>query len=175
MTRYLLPVGIFAAILMFLGIGLTLDPSRVPSPLIGKPAPEFSLSRLHDASALISHNDLKGHVSLLNIWATWCVSCRVEHPVLMNFARRSSVPVYGLNYKDDRSAAIEWLVQYGNPYVASAFDESGKVAIDWGVYGAPETFVIDKQGIVRYKHIGPLTEEVIAKTLNPLIASLRTE
>jgi cytochrome c biogenesis protein CcmG/thiol:disulfide interchange protein DsbE len=173
--RFLIPLAVFLTLVVFLGIGLKLDPREVPSPFIGKPAPNFSLPQLTDASKTLSHADLKGQVSLLNGWASWCVSCRQEHPLLVKLSRQNIVPVYGLNYKDEREAALGWLRQFGNPYLASAFDAEGKVGIDWGVYGVPETFVNDKQGIIRHKQTGPLTEEVLQQTLLPLIRKLQQE
>ncbi|HHO69558.1 MAG TPA: DsbE family thiol:disulfide interchange protein, partial [Gammaproteobacteria bacterium] len=141
--RYLTPLLLFLALAGLLYKGLSLDPHRVPSPLIGKPAPAFSLPRLQQPDAVLSSDDLKGKVSLLNVWATWCVACRAEHPLLVQLARQG-VPIYGLNYKDKRPDAQRWLQRYGNPYLANAFDADGRVGIDWGVYGTPETFVIDK-------------------------------
>jgi len=172
--RYLAPLGIFALLVAFLFRGLSLDPKLVPSPLVGKPMPAFSLPRLDDPNATLSDADIKGQVSVLNIWATWCVSCRAEHEVLLQLAQTGQVAIYGLNYKDNRADARRWLQQLGNPYIANAFDEDGRVGIDWGVYGAPETFVIDRQGIIRHKHIGPLTTEVLRKQLLPLIAELKS-
>jgi cytochrome c biogenesis protein CcmG/thiol:disulfide interchange protein DsbE len=171
--RYLLPLAIFAILVAFLYRGLSLDPKRVPSPLVGKPMPEFSLPRLKDPEATIGDSDLRGKVSVLNIWATWCVSCRAEHEVLLQLANTGSVDIYGLNYKDERDKARQWLQQLGDPYVANAFDADGRAGIDWGVYGAPETFIMDKQGIVRHKHIGPLSVEALNTTILPLIAELQ--
>lgn len=173
--RYLVPLILFLLLAGLLYRGLSLDPKIVPSPLIGKPMPAFSLPRLDDPAVTISDSDLKGHVSLLNIWATWCVSCRAEHETLLDLARTGKVAIYGLNYKDNRPDAQRWLRQLGNPYVANAFDEDGRTGIDWGVYGAPETFIMDKQGIIRHKHIGPLTGPVIASEILPLIAKLEAE
>ena len=171
--RYLVPLAIFAILVAFLYRGLSLDPKRVPSPLVGKPMPEFSLPRLQDPAATLSDSDLRGKVSVLNIWATWCVSCRAEHTVLLQLARESTVDIYGLNYKDERPAAQQWLQQLGDPYAANAFDADGRAGIDWGVYGAPETFIMDKQGIVRHKHIGPLSVDDLNNTILPLIAELQ--
>jgi cytochrome c biogenesis protein CcmG/thiol:disulfide interchange protein DsbE len=176
MTRYLrflVPLAIFFILVVFLFRGLSLDPKRVPSPLVGKPMPEFSLPRLKDPAATLSDSDLKGNVSVLNIWATWCVSCRAEHEVLLQLANTGAVDIYGLNYKDERAAAQQWLRQLGDPYVANAFDADGRTGIDWGVYGAPETFIMDKQGMVRHKHIGPLTVDDLNTTILPLIAELQ--
>ena len=167
-----IPLAVFAVIAVFLGVGLTLKPREVPSPLIGKPAPAFSLPQLHQAGQAIGPESLRGKAYLLNVWASWCGSCRVEHPHLMDLARSGRIPVYGLNYKDGREAGIEWLNRYGDPYVASAFDADGRVAIDYGVYGAPETFLVDARGIIRYKHIGPLTPDVIEGKLMPLVQEI---
>lgn len=172
--RYLAPLAIFALLVAFLYRGLSMDPKLVPSPLIGKPAPAFTLPRLDDPSATISNTDLKGKVTLLNVWATWCVSCRQEHETLVELAKTGQVDIYGLNYKDNRQDAKRWLAQFGNPYVANAFDGSGQVAIDWGVYGAPETFIIDRNGIIRHKHIGPLTVDIINREILPLVAKLKS-
>jgi cytochrome c biogenesis protein CcmG/thiol:disulfide interchange protein DsbE len=172
MRRFLLPFGIFVALVLFLGIGLRLNPREIPSPFIGKPAPAFKLTQLHDAAQTISPPDMAGKVWLLNVWASWCVSCRVEHPVLMDLAKQGVVPILGLNYKDSRDAGAAWLRQFGNPYNLSAFDSDGRVGIDYGVYGVPETFVIDKHGVIRMKHVGPVTPEVITDKLLPLIKEL---
>jgi cytochrome c biogenesis protein CcmG/thiol:disulfide interchange protein DsbE len=174
MARYLVPLGIFLVLVAFLYRGLSLDPKLVPSPLVGKPMPAFTLTRLQDPNTSISDTDIKGKVALLNIWATWCVSCRAEHETLLELAKTGKVDIYGLNYKDERAAAQQWLRQLGNPYVANAFDDTGRVGIDWGVYGAPETFVIDRQGIIRHKHVGPLTADVVNEEILPLVAELQT-
>jgi len=172
--RYLVPLGIFAVLAVFLFRGLSLDPKLVPSPLVGKPMPGFSLTRLDDPGSTISDTDIKGKVAVLNIWATWCTSCRAEHETLLQLAETGQVAIYGLNYKDNRAAAQRWLQQLGNPYIVNAFDEDGRVGINWGVYGAPETFVIDRQGIIRDKIIGPLTPENVQQRLLPLIAELKS-
>lgn len=172
MTRYLVPLGIFIVLVIFLAIGLTHDPHEVPSPLIGKPAPEFMLPQLKDASQQLGRKDLLGKVTLLNVWASWCVACRQEHPLLVQLARSGRVNLYGLNYKDKREDALRWLDHFGDPYITSAFDEQGNVGIDYGVYGVPETYVIDKQGIIRHKVIGPVTEENIARVILPLVKEL---
>ena len=177
MTRYLrflVPLAIFIVLAAFLYRGLSLDPKKVPSPLVGKPMPEFSLPRLKNPAAFISDTDLKGKVSILNIWATWCVSCRAEHEVLLLLAKSGKVDIYGLNYKDERAKAQQWLEQLGDPYVANAFDADGRAGIDWGVYGAPETFIMDRQGIIRHKHIGPLTIEILNEQILPLIEELQS-
>ncbi|HCY62882.1 MAG TPA: DsbE family thiol:disulfide interchange protein [Oxalobacteraceae bacterium] len=173
MKRFLLPLGVFLGLLIFLGIGLRLNPREIPSPFIGKPAPTFKLAQLHAADKSISPQDMAGQVWVLNVWASWCVSCRVEHPVLMDFARTGVVPVVGLNYKDGRADGIKWLHEFGNPYTLSAFDNDGRVGIDYGVYGVPETFVIDKQGVIRMKYTGPLTREAIDEKLLPMIEELK--
>jgi cytochrome c biogenesis protein CcmG/thiol:disulfide interchange protein DsbE len=172
MKRFLFPLGVFAALLVFLFIGLRLNPREIPSPFIGKPAPSFSLAQLGDSAKTISPQDMLGKVWLLNVWASWCVSCRQEHPVLMDFSARGVVPIIGLNYKDKRDDGLAWLRQFGDPYQLSAFDAKGKVGIDFGVYGVPETFLIDKRGVIRFKHVGPVTPEVIVEKLLPLIEEL---
>ena len=166
------PLAAFAVLAAFLGAGLTLNPREVPSPLIGKPAPAFSLPELHAADRVISPEHLKGRVWLLNVWASWCASCRVEHPHLMGLARSGAIPLYGLDYKDGRQAGIDWLGRHGNPYIVSAFDVDGRAGIDWGVYGVPETFLVDGNGVIRYKHIGPLTPALIEGTILPLARTL---
>lgn len=174
MGRYV-AVGLFLVLLAFLGVGLTLNPREVPSPLIGKPAPSFSLPTLQDPQRTIGSGDLRDQVSLLNVWASWCVSCRQEHPLLVDLSRKGVVPIYGLNYKDTLDDARRWLAALGNPYRESAFDEDGRVGIDWGVYGVPETFVVDRQGVIRHKHTGPITPQVWDRTLWPLIQRLQQE
>lgn len=172
MKRFFLPLGIFIGLVIFLGAGLKLNPKEVPSPLIGKPAPQFSLASLSDPSKMVSPKQMLGQVWLLNVWASWCVACRYEHPILIEMAKNSLVPIIGLDYKDVRADGLNWLAQFGNPYQESAFDADGRVGIDYGVYGVPETFLIDKQGIIRLKHIGPITPEVITKKLQPMILEL---
>ena len=172
MNRYLLPLGIFVALMLLLGVGLSLNPREVPSPLIGKPAPAFQLPQLHQPEKTLSSRELQGKVWVLNVWASWCVACREEHPVLADFARSGIAPVYGLNYKDQRNDAVAWLKRYGDPYQASMFDADGRVGIDYGVYGVPETYVIDRQGVIRYKRIGPVTPEIVQKKIAPLVAEL---
>ena len=171
--RFLIPLALFGVLVLFLAVGLNLDPREVPSPLIDKPAPAFKLARLDDAATTISREDLLGKVWMLNVWASWCVACREEHPALVAFSRRKLVPVYGLNYKDVRADGLAWLDRLGNPYDASLFDADGRVGIDYGVYGVPETFVIDRKGVIRYKHIGPLTPEVLRERIEPLLKSLQ--
>jgi cytochrome c biogenesis protein CcmG, thiol:disulfide interchange protein DsbE len=170
---YLLPLGVLAALMVVFFIGLGLNPRLLPSPLIDQPAPAFTLAKLRNPEQLINQSDMEGQVSLLNIWATWCVSCRHEHPVLMEIAASNIVPIYGLFYKDEPNKGIAWLKEYGDPYVANAVDLDGKVAIDWGLYGAPETFIIDKDGIIRYKHVGPISWEQWQNILLPKIELLK--
>jgi cytochrome c biogenesis protein CcmG, thiol:disulfide interchange protein DsbE len=173
MRRYLWPLAVFVVLVGLLGAGLRLNPKDVPSPLVDKPAPAFSLPQLHDPQQSLSLADMRGQVWLLNVWASWCVACRVEHPLLVEFARTADVPLYGLNYKDQRDDAVRWLERFGNPYHASLSDTQGLVGIDYGVYGVPETFVIDRQGVIRHKQTGPLTPEVLAQTILPLVRRLR--
>ena len=174
MNRYLLPLGIFIVLLAFLAVGLRLNPREVPSPLIGKPVPGFRLAQLHNPAETFGPEDLKGKVWLLNVWASWCVSCRQEHPVLIELAKRNIVPIVGLNHKDEGEQAKRWLVQYGgDPYVLSAVDQNGRVGIDFGVYGVPETFLIDKTGVIRYKQIGPVTPDALENKILPLIKELQ--
>jgi cytochrome c biogenesis protein CcmG/thiol:disulfide interchange protein DsbE len=173
MNRYLIPLAVFIVLVVFLGIGLGLNPREVPSPLIGKPAPVFKLAQLHESGKALGKEDMLGQVWLLNVWASWCVSCREEHPVLIEFAKRNLVPIYGLNYKDKRDDALAWLRQFGDPYKASIVDADGRVGIDYGVYGVPETFVIDKAGVVRYKQIGPVTPDALKNKILPLLQQLQ--
>lgn len=168
MRRFLLPLAVFIVLVGFLAVGLRLNPREVPSPLIGKAVPSFRLAQLQAPDQSISPEDLRGKVWLLNVWASWCVSCRQEHPVLIELDQQKKIMIVGLNYKDDRAAAIAWLKQHGgDPYAISAVDGDGRVGIDFGVYGVPETFLIDKNGVIRYKHIGPLTTEVLKNTILP--------
>jgi cytochrome c biogenesis protein CcmG/thiol:disulfide interchange protein DsbE len=174
MTKKLIPLVIFLILVVFLGIGLTRDPSLIPSPLIDNQMPEFSLEQVNNVDKTISSADLFGQVSLLNVWASWCIACRLEHPVLLDLARSGLVNIYGLNYKDQREDAIRWLDYYGDPYTTSAYDITGKIGIEYGVYGVPETFVIDKKGFIRYKHVGPVTDDILKKKILPLIEKLKT-
>jgi cytochrome c biogenesis protein CcmG, thiol:disulfide interchange protein DsbE len=173
--KFFVPLAIFLGIAAFLFRGLSMDPRRVPSPLIDKPAPDFRLPALEDPAKAVDNREFLGKVSLFNVWATWCVSCRAEHEMLMRLAKEDGVQIYGLNYKDTRPEAMEWLRTYGDPYVVNAFDSHGQVGIDYGVYGTPETFVIDKKGTIRYKQIGPITEADAQSTLLPLIQRLKAE
>jgi len=170
---YLLPLAAFLIVSGFLLRGLWLDPREVPSPFIDKPAPAFSLSQLAQPEAKFSPAEMKGQVWLLNVWASWCVACRQEHPLLVELSKRKAVPIIGLNYKDQPEAAAGWLAQWGNPYDLSVKDTDGRIGIEYGVYGVPETFVIDKGGTIRHKQIGPITEEIWQKKIQPLIESLR--
>ena len=173
MKRFLLPLALFAVIVGFLAVGLTLNPREVPSPLIGKAAPEFSLPQLHDPEKVFSPKDLAGKVWLLNFWASWCNGCKDEHPVLMQVAKAGDVPVYGVDYKDQREEALSWLRRWGNPYPLVAVDDSGRVGINYGVYGVPETYVIDKAGTIRYKQIGPVDQDTYEKKILPLVKELQ--
>jgi cytochrome c biogenesis protein CcmG/thiol:disulfide interchange protein DsbE len=163
---------VLVALVFFLGAGLKLDPKEVPSPLIGKPSPVFDLTRLDNAAVRIRRDDMLGKVWMLNVWASWCVACRDEHPLLLEFSRKKLLPIYGLNYKDERLAGLKWLRNFGDPYDASLFDQDGRIGIDFGVYGVPETFIMDRDGIVRFKHIGPVTPDVIRTQIEPLIRKL---
>ena len=173
MIRYLLPLAAFIILVAFLLVGLNLNPRKIPSPLIGKPAPVFKLQQLHEPEKILESKDNLGKVWLLNVWASWCASCRDEHPLLVQLAKADVVPIYGLNYKDKRDLAIQWLEQLGDPYTKSVMDIEGRVGIEYGVYGVPETYVIDKSGVIQYKQIGPVTVEVLEKTILPLVKELQ--
>jgi cytochrome c biogenesis protein CcmG/thiol:disulfide interchange protein DsbE len=175
MMRYLFPLIVFIALMSLLAVGLTLDPRNVPSPLINSQAPDFTLPRLHKSDQTLRPADMQGKVWLLNVWASWCGACRSEHPLMNDLARSGEVMIVGLNYKDRREDALRWLDTLGNPYQSSGLDKDGRVGINWGVYGVPETFVIDKQGIIRYKHIGPIEKGDLDKTILPLIQKLKQE
>lgn len=172
MKKYIVPLVIFVALGLLLAYGLNLDPRRIPSPLIGKPLPAFSLATVADPARKVSRDDLLGRVYLLSVWASWCVACREEHPLLNELTSRKAVTIIGLNYKDKHEDALRWLGALGNPYELSLSDQDGRLGIDLGVYGVPETFVIDKQGVIRYKQIGPMTPEVWEQKLAPLIKEL---
>ena len=174
MKKFIIPIGLFALLGVLLAYGLRLDPSKIPSPLVGKPLPAFSLPTLENPDKSLANADLQGKVILINVWASWCAACKQEHPVLMRMASEKRVPLIGLNYKDKRVDALNVLKTDGNPYDLSIVDADGRVGIDWGVYGVPETFVIDKQGVIRYKYIGPISTEVWEKTLLPLVQKLST-
>ena len=171
--RWSLPLAVFLVVLGFLFVGLFRDPREVPSPLIGKPAPQFSLAQLHRPERRLATADMRGQVWLLNVWASWCVSCRVEHPLLVDLAKANIVPVIGLAYKDKPEDGLAWLASNGNPYTMSLVDRDGRVGIDFGVDGVPETFVIDKAGVIRYKQIGPLTDDALRQTILPLVRELQ--
>ncbi|MFA5628036.1 MAG: DsbE family thiol:disulfide interchange protein [Thiohalomonadaceae bacterium] len=172
--RFILPLVVFTALIVLFAIGLNLNPREVPSPLIDKPAPSFDLPQVQQAELRLTRDALTQHpVSLLNVWASWCVACRQEHPFLMELARSKEVPIYGLNYKDERDDAVAWLQRFGDPYLVSGFDHDGRVGIDWGVYGVPETFIVDAQGTIRYKHIGPLSPQVWKEKLEPVVRQLQ--
>lgn len=170
--RFVLPLALFALLAVILWRGLALDPREVPSPLIGQAAPAFALPRLDDATQTMRREDLLGQAWVLNVWASWCTACLQEHALLVEFSRARGVPLIGLNYKDRREDALSWLGRHGNPYRASLFDADGRVGIDFGVYGVPETFVIDRDGIVRLKHVGPLTPEALRTRVVPMLEQL---
>ena len=172
MAKYILPLVVFVMLIGFLHFGLYRDPREVPSPLVGKPAPEFQLPRVRAPERTLSKSDLLGKVSLINVWASWCVSCREEHPLLLRVAANQVLPIYGLNYKDARNAAVRWLDRLGAPYTASGSDQSGRVGLDLGVYGVPETFLVDKNGHIAYKHVGPLTEQAWDEEILPRVRAL---
>ncbi len=172
MIRAFIPLGIFVVLAGFLYVGLDLNPRDIPSPLIDKAAPSFELTQLHQPEVRITRDEMLGWVWVLNVWASWCISCRHEHPILMELARSGVVPIVGLNYKDERSDAITWLEDFGNPYIVSGFDHNGRVGVDFGVYGVPESYVIDKQGVIRYKHTGPVTPQAVKEKILPLVRQL---
>ena len=173
MMGRLLPLLAFIALAALLFVGVRMnsgkDNSAIPSPLIGKPAPEFSLPVLNQENKIIKTNDLKGRPYLLNVWGSWCPACQIEHPVITKLAESGKVRVIGYNYKDEAEAANQWLQQFGNPYDLILFDPAGRAALDWGIYGAPETFLIDADGIVRWKHVGPITPEIIEQEILPAL------
>ena len=172
-AKFLIPLILFIVLVVFLGVGLNRDPREVPSPLINKPAPAFELAQLSQPNKTFSTDSMKGQVWILNVWASWCVACREEHPVLVELAKSGQAPVVGLDYKDKREDALAMLQRQGDPYVLSAFDENGRVGIDYGVYGVPETYIIDQAGIIRFKHIGPITMQVLNEKMYPLIRELK--
>ncbi len=175
MKRFLLPLVIFLVMVGFLFIGLNLDPREVPSPLVGKPAPQFSLPRLDNPEKVFSGKDMLGKVWLLNVWASWCGACKEEHPLLVSLAKTGFVPVVGMDYKDTRDEALQWLAQGGNPYMTTIMDVDGRVGINYGVYGVPETYVIDKKGIIAYKKTGPITMQSLREVIVPLVKKLQAE
>ncbi len=175
MKRFLLPLVIFLVMVGFLFIGLNLDPREVPSPLVGKPAPQFSLPRLDNPEQVFSGKDMLGKVWLLNVWASWCGACKEEHPLLVSLAKTGFVPVVGMDYKDTRDEALQWLAQGGNPYMTTIMDVDGRIGINYGVYGVPETYVIDKKGIIAYKKTGPITMQSLREVIVPLVKKLQAE
>ena len=175
MKRFLIPLVLFLIMVGFLAVGLHLDPREVPSPLVGKPAPSFSLPMLDDPKKTFSPQQMLGKVWLLNVWASWCGACREEHPLLVALSKANIVPIYGMDYKDTSADAQQWLAQGGNPYLANATDVDGRVGINYGVYGVPETYVIDKSGVIAYKQIGPITLEVLTKKILPLVKKLQAQ
>jgi cytochrome c biogenesis protein CcmG/thiol:disulfide interchange protein DsbE len=172
-AKFLIPLLLFVVLVGFLAVGLSRDPHELPSPLIGKQAPAFELPQLADPQKTFSPESMKGKVWILNVWASWCVACREEHPVLVELGKLQVAPIIGLDYKDKRDDAMAMLARQGNPYVLSAFDANGRVGIDYGVYGVPETYVIDKAGVIRFKHIGPITMELLNKKMIPLLGELK--
>jgi cytochrome c biogenesis protein CcmG/thiol:disulfide interchange protein DsbE len=172
MTRPLWVVAAFVALVTLLAVGLRLNPREVPSPLIGKPAPAFELPLLQQPDKRFSQKDMLGQVWIMNVWASWCPPCLVEHPVVTQLARSGMAPVVGLNYKDVRDEALPWLRRNGDPYQLIVADVDGRIGIDYGVYGVPETYVIDRQGVIRFKHIGPLTADVVQRKVEPLVKEL---
>ena len=172
MLRYLVPLGVFGLLIVVFLFGLQTDPRKIPSVLIDKPVPEFQLQDLHDPGVLLSVNDLPDKPFLLNVWASWCAACLTEHPLLLVLSEQADIDIYGLNYKDTREDALAWLNEHGNPYQQSLFDNSGSMGIELGVYGVPETFIIDSQGIIRYKHIGPVTSDSLRDEILPRMETL---
>jgi cytochrome c biogenesis protein CcmG/thiol:disulfide interchange protein DsbE len=172
-AKFLIPLVLFVGLVVFLAIGLNRDPHEVPSPLINKAAPAFEVSQLAEPNKTFSPESMKGQVWVLNVWASWCVACREEHPVLVELAKSQTAPVIGLDYKDKREDALAMLAKQGNPYVLSAFDGNGRVGIDYGVYGVPETYIIDKAGVIRFKHIGPLTMNLLNQKIYPKLSELK--
>lgn len=169
MKRFLIPLAIFAIVVAFLAVGLTRNPREVPSPLIGKAAPAFSLPALHRPDQRFSPADLRGQMWLFNVWASWCAACREEHGIITELSKMKLIPIYGLNYKDNREDALAWLNRFGDPYTVSLMDADGRIGIDYGVYGVPETYLIDEKGIIRYKKIGALTREDVNGKILPLV------
>jgi len=170
--RAIWTLAIFIALVTLLAVGLRLNPREVPSPLIGKPAPAFELPLLTEPDKRFSQKDMLGKVWIMNVWASWCPPCLVEHPVVTRIAQSGLAPVVGLNYKDARDDALPWLKRNGNPYQLIVFDANGRIGIDYGVYGVPETYVIDRKGVIRYKHIGPLTADIVQQKVEPLVKEL---
>jgi len=174
-AKYLIPLGLFLVLVVFLAIGLSRDPHEIPSALVNKPAPTFRLPQLKEPTKTFSAEDMKGKVWLLNVWASWCIACREEHEYLGGYAKSGVAPIIGLNYKDRPEDALAWLGELGDPYQLSAVDLDGRVGIDYGVYGAPETYVIDKTGTIRHKHVGPVMPDVWSQEILPLVQNLNRE
>jgi cytochrome c biogenesis protein CcmG/thiol:disulfide interchange protein DsbE len=173
MRRFLWPLGIFVLLVAFLAVGLTLNPREVPSPLVGKPAPAFELPVLQQPGKRFSPAEMRGKVWLLNVWASWCDTCRDEHPLLVALQKKNVLPILGLNYKDKDEEARRWLKQFGDPYQFSVVDAEGRIGIDYGVYGVPETYLIDAEGVIRLKQIGALTPAILEQKILPLAAALK--
>ena len=172
MNKFLIPIGLFVLIGMLLAYGLRLDPRKIPSPLVDKPLPAFSLPTLEDPKKVVTNADLRGRVVLINVWASWCVACKQEHPILIELARRKQIALIGLNHKDTATDALNVLRADGNPYEMVIVDANGRTGIDWGVYGVPESFIVDKDGIIRHKFVGPITPRVWEEILWPLIQKI---
>jgi len=175
MMRFILPFVVFVILVFFLFAGLKLNPREVPSPLVGKEAPVFTLPQLHEPTKQFSPADMKGKVWLLNVWASWCTACEGEHPVFLELSRQNIVPIYGMDYKDKREDGEAWLRKHGNPYTLVVSDAEGRVGIDYGVYGVPETYVIDKQGIIQHKQIGAVSPKIMSETILPLVKELQAK
>jgi cytochrome c biogenesis protein CcmG, thiol:disulfide interchange protein DsbE len=171
--RAVLAFGLFGATAALLGVGLTLDPRELPSPLIGRSAPAFALPLLQQPDKISSHREMLGTVWILNVWASWCISCREEHAALSALARSGAAPVIGLNYKDERDQALAWLERFGDPYALSLHDRDGRLGMDYGVHGVPETFIIDRKGVIRYKRVGILTQDIVRDRILPLVRELQ--
>lgn len=175
MMRFILPFVIFLIMAAFMYVGLGLNPHEVPSPLVGKTAPAFTLPQLHEPAKQFSPQDMKGKVWLFNVWASWCTACENEHPVFLELSRQNLVPIYGMDYKDKREDGEAWLRKHGNPYALVVSDAEGRVGIDYGVYGVPETYVIDKQGVIQHKHIGAVTPKILDEKIIPLVKELQAK
>ncbi len=167
--RFAIPLVVMVILIVMFAFGLQNDPSELPSPFINKPAPEFALPSLTEPERTVGSADYADRFALVNVWATWCVGCRQEHQFLLDLAATGAIPIYGINWKDNRADALAWLERLGDPYVFSAFDQDGRVAIDWGVYGAPETFLLGPDGIVLHKHLGPLDQATWQRDFVPLL------
>ncbi|HEU0220207.1 MAG TPA: DsbE family thiol:disulfide interchange protein [Gallionella sp.] len=175
MMRFILPFVVFVIVAAFMYVGLGLNPREVPSPLVGRAAPAFTLPQLHEPSKQFSPQDMKGKVWLFNVWASWCTACENEHPVFLELSRQNLVPIYGMDYKDKREDGEAWLRKHGNPYALVVSDDEGRVGIDYGVYGVPETYVIDKQGVIQHKQIGAVTPKILSEKIIPLVKELQAK